>query len=172
MASLIENLISVLEKECAEYEVLLGLSTEKTPVIVAGNLQALQQITDEEQLVVARINRLDHERMEVMADIANVMNKDVNTLKLTNLIEMLSSRPSESRKLAEAHDRLKTVVGNMKTINERNGELIKHSLELVEFDMNLIQAMKAAPETANYNKGAYSAGNVMGVDAGGFDAKS
>ena len=172
MASLIENLISVLEKECTEYEVLLGLSTEKTPVIVTGDLQALQRITDEEQLVVARINHLDKERAEVMGDIANVMNKDVDTLKLTNLIEMLKSRPAESAKLAKVHDRLKTVAGNMQKINERNGELIKHSLEMVEFDMTLLQAMKTAPETANYNKGAYSAGNVMGVDMGGFDAKS
>ena len=47
-----------------------------------------------------------------------------------------------------------------------------HSLEMVEFDMNLLQAMKAAPETANYNKGAYTAGEVIGTDRGSFDAKS
>ena len=39
MASLIENLISVLEGEAAEYDKLLELSTRKTPVIVAGNLE-------------------------------------------------------------------------------------------------------------------------------------
>ena len=44
-------------------------------------------------------------------------------------------------------------------------------LEMVEFEMNLLQAMKAAPETANYNRGAYNTGNTMGVTPGGFDAK-
>lgn len=172
MASLIENLISVLEQECTEYEELLGLSMKKTPVIVAGDLQALQQITDEEQTVVSRINHLERQRTEVIKDIANVTNRDVTNLKLVNLIQMLESRPQESGKLATVHDRLKTVVGNMKRVNDQNKELITHSLEMVEFDMNLLQSMKAAPETANYNRGAYSAGDVMGTDRGGFDAKS
>ncbi len=172
MASLIENLINILEQESVEYEALLGLSMKKTPVIVSGDLQALQQITDEEQVVANKITNLDNQRVEIMKDIANVTNKDVNTLKLVNLIQMLESRPSESSKLAEVHDKLKTVVSNMKRVNEQNGELIKQSLELIAFDMNLLQAMNAAPETANYNKGAYSAGDVIGTDRGGFDAKS
>lgn len=172
MASLIENLITILEQESSEYEQLLGLSMKKTPVIVAGDLEKLQQITDEEQIVVGRINHLDNKRNEVIKDIANVMNKDVNTLKLVNLIEMLESRPQESKRLAAVHDKLKEVVGNMKRVNEHNRELIANAMELVEFDMNMIQAMKSAPETANYNRGAYSAGNLMGTDRGGFDAKS
>ncbi len=172
MASLIENLINVLEDEAAEYESLLGLSMKKTPVIVAGNLEELQRITDDEQLVVDKISHLDAKRSEVMTDIASVMNKDVKTLKLADLVQMLRERPEESRKLAEIHDRLKLVTGNMKRVNEQNRELIAHSLELVAFDMNLLQASKAAPETANYNKGAYSAGDIMGNGRGSFDAKS
>ena len=35
-----------------------------------------------------------------------------------------------------------------------------------------IQAMKAAPETANYTRNAYASGDVMGVERRGFDSKS
>ena len=59
----------------------------------------------------------------------------------------------------------------MQQINDQNKELIAHALEMVEFDMTLIQAMKTAPETANYDRGAHSAGDVMGLDRNGFDAK-
>lgn len=172
MASLIENLISILELESSEYEQLLGLSMQKTPVIISGNLEALQRITDEEQDVVSKINHLENKRTEVTKDIANVMNKDVKTLKLVNIIQLLESRPEESRKLAQVHDKLKEAVGNMQRVNEQNKELIARSLEMVDFDMNLLQAMKTAPETANYNRGAYSAGSVIGIDVSGFDAKS
>ena len=55
MASLMENLIDVLNKESSEYEVLLGLSQKKTPVIIAGDLEALQQITDDEQRIVTKV---------------------------------------------------------------------------------------------------------------------
>lgn len=172
MASLIENLISILELESSEYEQLLELSMQKTPVIISGDLEALQRITDEEQGVVSKINHLENKRTGVTNDIANVMNKDVKTLKLVNIIQMLDSRPGESKKLAQVHDKLKEAVGNMQRVNEHNKELIARSLEMVDFDMNLLQAMKAAPETANYNKGAYPAGSAIGIDVSGFDAKS
>lgn len=171
MASLMENLITILEEEGNAYEELLELSTKKTPVIVQGDLEGLQRITDEEQVVVARINRLDVARQDVTKDIANVMNKDVNNLKLADIIDMLEQRPQEQKKLATAHDKLKTVTGQMKSINDQNRELIRHSLEMVEFDLNLIHSMKSAPQTANYDRGAVSRGTSMGVGRGGFDAK-
>lgn len=171
MASLMENLIEVLDKESSEYENLLGLSMKKTPVIVAGNMEELAKVTEEEQDAVSKINKLEQKRQEVFADIANVINKDVNTLMLTDLIEMLSARPEEQRKLARVHDRLKSAVHEVKRVNEQNRILIESALEMVEFDMNMLQAMKSSPETANYNKGAYSTGTHMSVEASGFDAK-
>ena len=171
MASLMENLISVLQDEGVAYEALLELSMKKTPIIVSGDLEGLQKITDEEQIVVARINHLDAKREEVTKDIANVLNKDVKSLKLVDIINLMSQRPIEQKQLATAHDKLKEVVGQMTRVNEHNKELIKQSLEMVEFDLNLIQSMKSAPQTANYNRGAYNSGAVMGTGRGGFDAK-
>ncbi len=171
MASLMENLIRTLEKECVEYEGLLELSQKKTPVIIKGDLEELQKITDEEQEYVGRITNLEKKRSEVYADIANVINRDVETLKLDDLIAMLENRPAERNALAEIHDRLKSAVRGLQRVNEQNKELLTNALEMIEFEMNLVQAMKAAPETANYNKGAYSAGSSMGVTPGNFDAK-
>lgn len=171
MASLMENLISILDEEGSRYEELLELSMKKTPTIVAGNLEELQKITDEEQVVVSKISRLEAKRTETTQDIANVLNRDVKTLKLSNIIEMLSGRPQEQKLLAAAHDKLQSAVHRMQQINDQNKELIAHALEMVEFDMTLIQAMKTAPETANYDRGAHSAGDVMGLDRNGFDAK-
>lgn len=166
-----ENLITVLEQEASEYEILVGLSRNKTPVIITGELEKLAQITDEEQIVVGRIQRLERQREEVIGDIANVLNKDVNNLKLVNLIEMLKGRPEEKVHLAEVHDKLKDVVHQMERVNEQNRELIRNALELVEFDLNVLQSLKTAPETANYTKGAYTSGDSVGLPLGGFDAK-
>lgn len=171
MASLMENLIEVLEEESREYRSLLGLSMEKTPVIVSGDLEKLAKITDEEQIVVSRINQLDGKRQEVFADIANVINKDVKTLKLADLIAMLASRPKEQQELAKVHDELSSVVHEVSRVNGQNRVLIQNALEMVEFDMNMLQAMKTGPETANYNKGAYNTGAQIGLNVGGFDAK-
>lgn len=171
MASLMENLIDLLNKESQEYENLLKLSLEKTPIIVSGDLEELARLTDEEQIVVGKINRIEVKRQEVFADIANVINKDVKTLKLKDLVEMLNKRPDEQQKLSAVHDKLKSTVRAVKSANEQNRELINEAMEMVNFNLNMIQAMKTAPETANYNRGAYNAGMQMGVDRAGFDAK-
>ena len=171
MASLMEDLLSTLEQENAEYEQLLALSLKKTPVIVSADLEQLQQITDEEQLIVSRINKLDKVRNECMTQIAGVIHKDVNELTLAMVVDIFKRRPEEHKKLAEIFDKLKDTIAQMKRANEQNRQLLQSSLELVQFDMNMLQAMKTAPETANYSKNAYSTGSIMGTGMGNFDAK-
>ena len=150
MASLMENLIEVLNNESQEYDQLLELSTKKTPVLVAGNLEELARITDEEQLVVSRITHLERKRQEVFADIANVINRDVKTLLLPDLIEILAQRPEEQQKLAKVHDRLRTVVYEVKRVNDQNRILIQNSLEMIDYDLNMLQSMKSAPGSIQY----------------------
>ncbi len=171
MASLMETLIDVLEKEGTEYENLLQLSMKKTPIIVSEDLSKLSKITDDEQVIVSRINHLDNQRIEAINDIANVLNKDVTKLRIVDLIKMLAERPQEQEKLASAFDRLQENVKNVKRVNEQNRELIQSALEMVQFNMQVIQSIKAAPETANYNRGACNTGDSIGMDYKSFDAK-
>ncbi len=170
MASLIEELIETLNKENEQYEKLLEMSKRKSAVIVSRDIPALEKITDDEQIVVSDIASLDAKRAQVTADIANVINKDVETLKLSVLIELLSKQPDEQRKLSQIHDKLKRTVESVRAINESNKQLIDQSLEMVEFDLNMIRAMRQAPETNNYGPGAVSVGETLG-SVRGFDAK-
>lgn len=171
MASIMENLMDVLEQESAQYEKLLELAKEKTKVIVANDVTLLNQITEKEQILVDDVLAVDKKRVQTMKDIADVMNLNLDELTIPKLIGMLSARPTEQKRLAAANDSLRQAVTNVAKINEQNQELIKSALELVEFDLNLIKGLKAAPQTAEYNKGAMNAGTIMGMPVGGFDAK-
>ncbi len=170
MASLIEELIDTLKKENEEYGKLLDLSKRKAAVIVARDIPALEKITDDEQIVVSAIGNLDAKRAQVTADIADVINKDVESLKLSVLIDLLSKQPGEQKALSEIHDKLKVTVDNVRSINESNRQLIEQSLEMVEFDLNMMRAMRQAPETNNYGRSAVSVGETLG-SVRGFDAK-
>ncbi len=171
MASLIENLMDTLNKESEEYEALAELSMKKTPTIIKGDLEGLQAIMDEEQLVAARINHIENERNNVMKEIAGVLNTDVETLKLADMVRILERRPIERQKMAGCHDRLKAAVYRMKRINDHNLQLIEQAMEMTQFELNVYQSMKSAPETANYNRGAFNDGSVMGSTKGQFDVK-
>lgn len=165
------ELMDTLELEIKEYSSLLELSKKKTPSLVSGDMEQLRKITDEEQCVADRIIALDTKRASVTKDIADVLNMDVESLKLSVLVDILKKQPAESKRLADITDRLKTVVNSVKMINDNNRELIKHSLEMVEFDLNLIKSMRQAPETNNYGRSAINDGSYLGGTRGGFDAK-
>jgi flagellar biosynthesis/type III secretory pathway chaperone len=171
VASLLENLIGVLDSENTEYKKLVDLADSKTPVIVAGDIENLNKIMEDEQVIVGTIQKLEKRRRSILADIANVVNRDVKTLKLIDLINMLEKIPDQQQMLKDVHVQLRETIDRLKGINDKNQMLLSDKLEMVEFNLNMIRAMKSAPQTANYTKDAYNDGQVLGVFRGGFDTK-
>jgi len=170
VASLIENLISILEEENNEYNQLLNLSLDKTSVIVKGDIETLQFIVAKEQKNIAAINKLEKSREENIKDIANVLNIPENEFKLENLIKMLEKQPKEQDSLSKVRDAFKRTMNKLVKVNDNNRVLLQESIDMIEFELNLSRNTMLAPETANYSKGAY---NTMGQNliAGSFDAK-
>ena len=171
MASLLENLIEILDRENTEYEKLVVLSDRKTPVIIQGDINTLGSITEQEQEIVGRIQNLEKQRTEALADIANVVNRDVETLKLINLIQMLAKRPEQQQQLTEVQGKLRSTIDRLKELNEKNQMLLQDAMEMVDFNLRMLQGLKSSPQTANYSKHAYCTGSSFGVLQGGFDAK-
>ena len=101
MASLIETLIDVLDKENTEYQGLLKLSEEKTTAIVNGNVERLQEILGLEQRSIDKINKLDAFRDENVGDICNVLNIPRKGIKIENIADMLSGQPKDAKALTD-----------------------------------------------------------------------
>lgn len=169
MASLIDNLLEILTAENEEYEKLLELSLEKTGIIVKCDVDALNAIVEKEQLVVERINSLEKKRIEATNDIAIVLNRDPKELTLDKLSKLLASQKRECDAICSIHDKLKSTLGRMVQVNDTNKALLKESVEMIQFEMNLVQSMRQAPGTANYSGNSY-ADDSYGI-AGSFDAK-
>lgn len=170
MASLIEVLIDTLEKENKEYLELLEISKKKTPVIVKGDVEMLREIVNEEQVHLDKIVNLENKRTESVKDIATVLNKDADSLTIRDIINILKGQDEVQQKLSDIHGRIKTTLDNMVTINELNKSLIKDSIEMVEFNINLINSMKSVPEINNYTKDAYNVNTY--IEPPKFDAKN
>lgn len=170
MASLIEELISTLDLENKEYEQLLQLSKEKTQIIIEGDVGKLNEIVALEQVHTDKIAALEGRRTEVVTDIATVLNKDVETLTVRSITELLKGQDKEQKALAAVHDKLKLTLNDMVVINDINKQLIEESLELINFNINYINGLNQMPEMANYTKGAYNSPN--NIVNSRFDAKN
>ncbi len=170
MASLTEELINVLEKEHEAYDLLIPITDEKTKVIIGNDLDALQRITDREQAIIEKVNLLEKRREEIIINMGTVLNRDPKSLKLKTMVKLLEKRPEEQKKLATLHDLLVAQIKRLSAQNEKNKMLINQSLDMIQFELNLIQSTRMAPGTGNYTRGA-STVDVPVAGTGMFDAK-
>ncbi|CCX89421.1 flgN family protein [Clostridium sp. CAG:590] len=170
MASLIENLITILEQESELYERLIKESMDKTPVIVSNDLQRLSEANDREQRVVDEITSISHKRNQALGEIATVLGKDADTITVSEVIELMAKQPEFQHPLIAVRDKMLKQADLLRQVNVHNQNLLKESLEMTEYSINLMQSMNQAPETANYNKGSYS-GATLGGAYSSFDAK-
>ena len=169
MASLIDELIDVLDKEEREYQDLILLSQEKTPVIVKGDLDKLQRITAAEQIVIGKINKLEKKRTEVAKDIALVLNRDEETLKVLDIVVLLEGQKEEQERLLAVYERLRETLNRITTVNEMNRGLVNESLDFINYNLNLLKSVYQEPGTGNYTKNASNMTPIGSV--GVFDAK-
>lgn len=170
VASLIKELIDTLDKENTEYEALLELSHEKTGIIVKDDIAALNEMLTKEQVHLDRIVNYENKRIEVVNDIATVLNKDVNTLTVKGIVDLLTNQKKEQQQLAAVHDKLKKTLSNVEIVNEINKGLIEDSLEMIDFNINYINGLSQIPETANYTRTAYNQSQINNISK--FDAKN
>ncbi len=169
MASLMEDLFDVLEREEEQYKGLIELGGAKREAVIKADIASLEEITAKENDVASVLQNLTKRRTRVLNDMATVLGKNPGDITITKMIGYLEGQPKEQEKLREIKDRLLATGSQMNSINKQNQILLEQALEMVEFDLTLLRSMRQAPETANYNRRAYNTGDLLG--GGGFDAK-
>lgn len=170
MASLIEELVSTLEREDQLYTDLIPIQEKKTRAIVANDLDTIGKLADEEQKLVDEVGILEAKRTRITNDIATVLGKPQGTMKLEQIVQTLKNQPLEQKKLRDLHDRLRRTVARLQELNVQNKELLDQVLEMVEFNMNVIRSTRMSSGSSNYSSDAAQV-DMPAYGAGSFDAK-
>ena len=169
MASLVDELVSVLTEEEKLYHALLDCAEKKTQILIDADVLALEQLTAVEQEKSDELLSLGNKQIQLLNDIKTVLGKSEEQLTVTTLIGYLTSQPEVQGKLSTARNNLLDTASKVQQKNQQNEVLLRQAIELAEFDITLFKSMRQAPETANYDKNAYSTGTLLG--GSGFDAK-
>lgn len=170
MASMIDSLIEDMDKENSLYKELYTLAKKKTEAIVNSDVEALQAILKYEQAYIDKISAVEEDRLEVVDEICRVLHLSPKDVKVERIVKLLEKRPREHDRLQESYLALKRTIKSLMQINENNKTLLKASMEMIEFDINLARSAILAPQTANYGKTATKA-SMMISTVGSFDAK-
>jgi flagellar biosynthesis/type III secretory pathway chaperone len=169
VASLVEELVTILKKEELTYSRLLEYGESKRQILIDADVPALEKLTDLEQTSSDELLSLSNKQVQILKDIATVLGRTDEKVTVTKLIGYLSGQPDIQTRLTDARDRLLDAAGRLQVINQQNEALLKQAIELAEFDITLFRSLRQAPETANYDKNANNTGVLLGTS--GFDAK-
>ena len=166
MASLIDCLIEDLTNENDGYEKLLDLSNDKTSAIVSGNVEKLQEIFIREQKLIEEIDVYENKRQEDVRDICNVLRLPYEEIRVEHIVQILEKKAKEHDALQDIYLKLKRTLNQLTAVNKL---LLKESMDMIQFELDLAKNAVLKPQTGNYGRTAYEEAEITG--ATGFDAK-
>lgn len=130
-----QNLFKVLEKEFEMYGNILRLCQSEQKDIVEGNLEAIDRNTQEKEKILRGIASLEKYRRAFLSKIAQHFKIHPKQLTLSKLVRLIS--PQYKDAYVNMENQLQGRLAIVKEVNEVNAELLKTSLDCVEFTLNL-----------------------------------
>jgi hypothetical protein len=143
-----EELEQLLKKELEVLIKLKTISFEKTDLIINNRIQKLEEATMNEETLINEISFLEEEREKLLDNWG--VGKD------TSISDVIEKIPGEKEDLVELKDKLSHELEELYLRNALNNDLIRDSLEWIDFNMNLITNNSQTPTT--YGKGNKESG--------------
>ena len=156
MASLIDLLIDDLNNEDTGYNKLLDLSNDKTSAIVKGDVDELQKIFLQEQKLIEELETVEQKRQEDVKEICSILRLPYEQIRVEHIVQILEKKPKEHDALEEVYLRLKRTLNQLTTVNDNNKLLLKESMDMIQFELDLARNSVMDPRTSNYGRTAYT----------------
>ncbi|MBR2519665.1 MAG: flagellar protein FlgN [Selenomonadaceae bacterium] len=139
-----QNLIDTLEKLGEVYDKLATLGEKKRSALVTINMEALAKVLDEEQLLAAKIQRLEKKRGELLT---NLSKADITVNEATKAKDFYRAAPSLAieKRLIQLHERLGRNVDRTLKIRDNNQILAQCALDAVQSQLNKIGGATVEP---------------------------
>lgn len=137
------NLITVLEEQRDIQAALVGLSEKKIAVIATGDVGALNEVTEQESAMVARIAAVERKQTACVTALATFMGIPAAQLRMQAVIT--AARGSHKQHLITLRDELTSLVEKQVKYNDMNRRLLEMNMEHIQFLLNRNGIEKAAP---------------------------
>lgn len=134
----VDSLLRLLKNEHEIYADILEFSKAKKQTIIDGDIKELDKMTKQEQVMVKTIIELEKTRARIVDDISI----SLGISKVKNITELMDYFDAEQKiQFKAVKDELSTIVEELSYQNEQNGKLIGQSLEIIDFNLNLIESV-------------------------------
>ena len=138
-----QNLIETLDKLGEVYDKLVGLGERKRSALVGIDMKGLSDILDEEQLLTAKIQKLEQKRVELLQDLSE---SDKTLTEATKPKDFYRKAPaSAAENLIRLHERLSKSVDRVLTLRNNNQILAQCALDVVQGQLNKLSGAAVEP---------------------------
>jgi len=132
------HLLILLKKEQDLYNEILELAKEKRQIIVEGKIKELEQMTKREQRMISMLLGVEKKRSAVVEGLV----KELGIGTVNNISELLEHLDVDTaREFLEIKESLSVSVKKLSNENDVNSKLIGQSLEIIDFNMNLLASI-------------------------------
>ncbi|HHV38349.1 MAG TPA: flagellar protein FlgN [Tepidimicrobium sp.] len=136
-----EELTKVLKEQLNILKALELIAYDKTDIIVADDVEALEKMTREEEGYINRMATVEEERLRLL----DSWGLNIST-PISHIIDKV---PDGREELIQLQDSLVEVLNSIQERNVLNQELIEDNLQWLNFNMNLISNTRTS---ATYGK--------------------
>jgi hypothetical protein len=125
-----------LESLLAEHEALLDLAEQKKQVLVHGPMDIFSSLVTKEMQGVNRVKNLENVRQQLLGESLKGMGIQDPNLSMKEWIGLLNDE-EERQVFFQLRDQLRKVLVTLKQVNDLNQQLIKQSLDYINYSMDL-----------------------------------
>ncbi|CUH94439.1 hypothetical protein P22_0505 [Propionispora sp. 2/2-37] len=143
MKELCARLTALLAEILEVYRTILTLSQRKKDTLIAGQVKELEEITRQEETLILQVGRLEKERQQVMAEIRQVNGLQDEELTLVQVKDLVDA--STAGRLETGSEELRSVLRDLKSMNELNTKLLQRAIAFVDFNINVLAQHSVGP---------------------------
>jgi flagellar biosynthesis/type III secretory pathway chaperone len=153
-----KQMIEILKKQLEIYKEILKISEDKTDIIVKDKVEELKPMVEREETLVEGYIALEKERIGIIKAFAD--SKGIS--KLLRIDDLCEYFPDDADEMKSLKEEILDVTRKIKIKNATNQELVKNSLEFLNFSIGLIAGTNRG--TGTYGK----EGNSLDSEARNF----
>lgn len=158
MTDMWNKLILLLNRTLALYQTLLESGRKKRDILTEADARQLELLTNREDVLLIEAGKLEIERVTLVQKIAARL--AVDEASLSCLCQYADSETAP--KLQNLSGQLAQVTQELAKINEINTKLIRQSLELINFNINILSQSSVGPTYAPEGRStAPGAGRIL-----------
>lgn len=141
-----KQMIEILKKQLEIYKEILKISEDKTDIIVEDKVDALKPMVDREEALISQYISLEKQRIGIIKEFASSKGID-EVLKINDLCGYF---PDDAEEMKRLKDEILDTTKKIKVKNALNQELVKNSLDYINFSVGLITGSNRG--TGTYGK--------------------